>query len=72
MDPITRLLEYVPQCKPKSKVAKDINESKSPLQTPLLRDEITFNDPCLARVSILKLKDWYLVDHEKFPHLVTE
>jgi len=60
-DPITQLLEYVPPCKPKSKVPKDIDESKTPLQTPLLWDEITFDGPRLAQVPILKLEDWYLV-----------
>ena len=42
------------------------------MQTPLLPDEITFDGSCLARVLILKLEDWDLVDHEKFPHLATE
>ena len=36
VDPITRLPEYVPPRKGKSKVPKDIDESKSYLQTPLL------------------------------------
>ena len=71
-DPIQQLLRYVPPRKPKSKVPKDIDESKTPLQTPLLPDEIDFNGPDLARVLILKLKDWDLVDHEKFPHLLVE
>jgi len=30
-DLVTQLLEYVPPCKPKSKVPKDIDESKTPL-----------------------------------------
>lgn len=46
VDPITWFLEYVPLCKPKSKVPKDIDESKTPLQTPFLLDEITF-DGCV-------------------------
>ncbi|CAA3018923.1 Hypothetical predicted protein [Olea europaea subsp. europaea] len=71
-DPIMRFPEHVPTCKPMSKVPKDIDESKTPLQTPLLLEEIVFDDPHLARVPILKLEDWDLVDHEKFLHLVTE
>lgn len=69
MYPITRLQEYVPSRKPKTKVQKDIDESKTPLQTPLLPDEIFFNGRCLARVILLKLEDWDLVNHERFPHL---
>lgn len=56
-DPITQLPEYVPLHKPKSKVPNDIDESKAPLQTPLLLDEISFDSLHLARVPILKLED---------------
>ena len=55
--PITQLSEYVPLCKPKSKVPKDVNENRTPLQTPLLPDEIVFDGLQLARVSILNLED---------------
>ena len=48
VDPITWLLEYVPPCKPKPKVSKDIDESKTPLQTPLMLDDIVFNISHLA------------------------
>jgi len=30
-NPITQLLEYIPPCKGKAKVPKDIDESKTPL-----------------------------------------
>lgn len=43
--PITRLLKYVPPRKPKFKVTMDIDESKTPLQIPLLLDEIVFDGP---------------------------
>jgi len=56
-DPITRLSEHVPPQKPKTKVPKDIHEIKTPLQTPLLLDEISFDGPHLARVPLLKLED---------------
>lgn len=51
---------------------KDIDESKTPLQTPLLSDDIVFDRPRLAQVPLLKLEDWDLVDHKKFPHLETK
>jgi len=72
VDPITWLSEYVPLHKPKSKFPKDIHENKTPLQTPLLSDEISFDGLRLAWVLILKLGDWDLAHHEKFPHLETE
>ena len=56
-DPIMWLSEYVPPLKPKSKVPKDIDESKTPLQTPLLLNVIVFDGPHLARVPLLKLED---------------
>lgn len=46
--PIMKFPEYVSLCKPKSKVLKDIDESKTPLKTPLLLDEIVFDSPHLA------------------------
>lgn len=54
---ITQLPEYVPLCKGRTKVSKDIDESKTPLQTPLLPNEIMFEGPRLAWVPLLKLKD---------------
>ena len=71
-DPITWLLEYVPSLKGKAKVPKDIDKSKSSLQTSLLPDDIVFEGACLGRVPVLKFEDWDLTDHEKFPHLATE
>jgi len=71
-NPITRLPEYVPPCKGKAKVPKDIDGCKSSLKTPLLLDDIVSGGPCLGQVPVLKFKDWDLIDHDKFPHLVTE
>lgn len=51
---------------------KDIDESKVPLQAPLLPNEIVFEGLRLVWVPLLKLKDWELADHEKFPHLVIQ
>lgn len=44
-DPITKLPEYVPLLKDKTKVLKDIDESKVALHTPLLPEEIVFEGP---------------------------
>jgi len=72
VDCITRFREYILLCKGKTKVPKDIDERKVPLQTHLLSDEIVFKGPCLRQVPLLKLEDWDLANHEKFPHLATE
>lgn len=66
------LLDYIPLCKGKVKVPKDLDPRKFLLNTPLLPDNITFEGPRLARIPHLKLEHWDLVDHEKFPHLATE
>lgn len=68
-DPINQLLEYVPLRKPKTKIPKDIDESKTPLQTPLLLDDILFYGLNLTLVPLLKVEDQDLENHEKFPHL---
>lgn len=69
--PLTRLPTYVPPRKGKAKVPKDLDESKSPLQTPLLPDDIILKGAHLGRVPSLKFEDWDLADHEKLPHLAT-
>ena len=57
VDPITGLPKYFPPCKGKTKVPKDIDESKIYLQTPLLLDVIVFEGPHLGRVPVLKFED---------------
>ena len=71
-DPITRLLEYVPPHKGKAKVSKDIDESRSSLQTSLLPNDIVFEGPHLGWVLVLKFEYWDLADSEKFSRLETE
>jgi len=56
-NPITQFPEYVPLCKPKTKVLKDIDESKTPFQTLLLPYELVFDGLHLAHVPLLKLED---------------
>jgi len=72
LDPISKLLEYIPPCRGKTKVPKDIDESKVTLYTPLLPNKIVFEGLHLGRVPLLKLEDWDLADMDHFPHLTTE
>ena len=72
MDPISKFLEYIPPRKGKVKVPKDLDAGQFLLNTPLLPENLTFEGPHLALISHLKLEDWDLADHEKFPHLTTE
>lgn len=69
--PLTKLPAYVPPRKGKAKVPKDLDESKSSLQTPLLPNDIIFEGMHLGQVPNLKFEYWDLTDHEKFPHLET-
>lgn len=71
-NPITKFPEYIPPCKGKTKVSKDIDERKVALHIPLLLDEIFFKGQCLGWFPLLKLEDWDFADTEKFPHLVTD
>ena len=52
--PPTKLLAYIPPRKGKAKVPKDLDESKSSLQTLLLPDDIIFEGMHLERVPNLK------------------
>lgn len=50
---------------------KDLDESKSSLQTLLLLDDIIFKGMHLGRMPTLKFEDLDLTDHKKFPHIDT-
>lgn len=39
---------------------------------PLLPKQDPFEGPWLARVPLLKMEDWDLTDHAKFPHLAPD
>lgn len=71
MDPISRLLEYIPLLKGKVKVSKDPDLGQFLCNTPLLLENITFEGPHFVWILHLKLEDWDLVDHELFTHLDT-
>jgi len=66
-----KLPAYVPPWKGKTKVPKDLDETKSSLQTPLLPNNIVFEGTHLGHVPTMKFKDWDLAIREKFPHLKT-
>lgn len=53
----TKLPTYVPPQKGKTKVLKDLDETKSSLQTPLLTDGIVFEGTHLGRMPTMKFKD---------------
>lgn len=72
MHSVARLPEYVPLWKGKAKVPKDLDATKSALQTLLLLDGIKFEGLLVGCVPTLKFEDWDLVDSKKFPHLETE
>ena len=69
--PSKKLPTYVPPWEGKARVPKDLDETKSSLQTPLLQDNNIFEYTHLGQVSSLKFKDWDLADHKNFPHLGT-
>jgi len=56
-NPLNRLPKYVPLQKGKARVPKDLDESKSSLQTLLLPDDIVFERAHLGHVLNLKFED---------------
>lgn len=68
----TKILEYVPPQKGKHKVPKDLDATKSALQTLLLPSGILFEGSALGCVPTMKFEYWDLVESETFPHLQTK
>lgn len=64
---ITQLPPYVPPRKSIAKVAKDPNSEKYKVFTPLLLEDVVVEGDLLAWVPFLKMEDWDLGDHLKFP-----
>lgn len=63
---------YISPWKGTPKIPKDLEATKSTLQTPLLPDEIRFDGLPLGRIQNIKFEDWDLADSEKFPQLAKE
>lgn len=72
MESISKLLDYIPPRKGKVKVTEDPDAGKFLLKMPLLPQSITYEGPRLVWIPHLKMEDWDLVDHERFPHLATK
>jgi len=72
MEPIKKIPEYVPPHKGKVKVTKDPNSDKLSISTPLLPKKVPLEGLWLARILLLKMEDWDLADHARFPHLETD
>lgn len=54
------------------KVTKDSYSEKVTIATHLLLEQVPFEGLWLARIPLLKIEDWNLGDHARFPHLVTD
>ena len=67
-----KFLEHIPPWKAKTKIPKDVDATKSAIQTPLLPDGIVFEGLHLGHISTMKFEDWVLTNNEKFPHLEME
>lgn len=72
VEPMTRLPKYIPPRKGKEKVTKDPDTNKFTVSTPLLPEQVPFGGPQLAWIPLLKMEDWDLADHAKFPYLATD
>jgi len=70
-DPLTKFREYIPKRKG-VKVPKDPDSDKFLIHTPLFPKHINFEGLHLALVPLLKIEDWDLAKHERFPHLTIE
>ena len=66
---IPQIPPYVPSRKPTSKVNNDPDSGKFQIYTPFLPEDICFEGNLLAQVPFLKMEDYDLGDHAKFPQL---
>lgn len=71
VEPITRLPKYIPSWKGKANIPRDSDSRKFMVSTSLLPEKIPFEGTLLGCIPTLKMEDRDLVDHKKFPHLVT-
>jgi len=71
LEPIIRLLEYIPSWKGKVKVPRGPDSKKFTISTPLLPEKVPFEGRRLMRITLLEMENWDLTDEAKFPHLVT-
>jgi len=68
---VKKLPAYVIPCKGNAKVPKDLDETKSSLQTLLLPGSIMFEGMQLGHMLTMKFEYWDLADRKRFPHLQT-
>jgi len=71
MEPIIKLPKYIPLQKGKMKITKDLDLEKFTISTALLPKQVPFEGLRLTRSPLLKMEDWDLMDHARFPHLAT-
>lgn len=63
---------YISLWKGTTKIPKDMEATKSTLQTLLLPNEIRFEGLLLGQIPNIKFEDWDLANNEKFPQLAEE
>jgi len=72
METISKLLDYIPPCKGKTKVTKDLDSDNFVISMPLLPEQVLFEGLCVVWIPMLKMEDWDLEEYEWFHHLTTE
>lgn len=71
MGPLTKLPDYIPPRKGKTKVTKDPDSNKFVISTSLLPEQVPFEGLRLTWILLVKMEDWDLAGHNRFPHLAT-
>lgn len=71
VNPISKFIDYIPLCKGKEKVPKDLDAGQFLVNTPLLLENLTFEGMCLSWIPHFNLKDFDLADHERLANLST-
>lgn len=64
---MTWLPKYIPPWKATTKLPRDPNNAKFMVTMPLLLEKVVFEGILWARIAPLKMEDWDLGDHKKFP-----
>jgi len=67
-----RLPKYIPPWKGNAKLTNDPNIKKFIVSMPLFPEHAPFEVPRLMRIPLLKMEDWDITGHTKFPNLGME
>lgn len=72
VEPITNPPWYIPMREGKVNITKDAYLGKFIISTSLLPEQVPFEGSWIVCFPLLRMEDWDLTDHTKFPYLAMD